>query len=97
MFIRFFFLVPIKGTDPPVSGTDGPFNMPLIATVPLMAFIVRVRADLLRHGQNIGPPTHHVKYSPQKPTQKQNYGKLWGGGGVPIKPSRTKTLRTLTD
>ena len=56
---------PVRGTDPPVTEPEGPFmsNMPLIATVPLMALIVGARVDLLKNGQDIGPgkETHPKK------------------------------------
>ena len=54
----------VRGTDGPVRGTErkgtrtpplGERTALLIATVPLVAFIVGARANLLRNGQIIGP------------------------------------------
>ena len=43
-----------------LRGTDAPLivKMHSIATGSIMAFIVGARADLVRSGQNIGPPAH---------------------------------------
>ena len=44
-------------TPPPLTGTEALLiaEMPLIATVPLMALFAGSRAELLRDGQNIEP------------------------------------------